>query len=322
MKDHYVAQTYLEAFTNSKGLLIPYYKRRNIVIGKAKSPKAVCYEINGDANKYFNDIRILDKYLPQFENFWKKNVEHLRQYYLDDIIKYQISGYLAFLRVCTPAAKRLGQERIQAAMQPTVQSFVEHQFSVNPPLDKETKEIVESLIKEKQITTKIDRQFPHALGISQLQSISACFLNSVWLIMINNKSHPFITSDNPAVTYYHGRDASMSHIYVPLAPDIALLITNGINAKSISSGNANSSASSEDRFAVPKDAFIKTFNELIIQTAENSVFHSEADRSLEQKIKKNANWCMTISVDKIPTEKGIFIITRELPREERGNISI
>ena len=318
MKDHYVAQTYLEAFANPNGLLIPYYKRKSIIIGKAKSPKAVCYEINGDTNKYFSDLRILDKYLPQFENSWKKNIAYLREYYVDDMIKYQISGYLAFLRSCTPTAKRLGQERLRAFLQPAAQSILEHQFETHPPIEKEAKEIIEVLIKEKQITTEIDRQFPHALGISQLQSITARFLSAVWLIMITNSNHPFITSDNPAVTYYHGKDVSMAHIYVPIAPDIALLVTNNPDARSIDSGDASSSVSSKDRFAVPKSDSIDKFNELIIRTAENSVFHNSADRNLEQKIKENADWRMTILVDNMPTEKGTFVITRESPSIQKA----
>ena len=115
MKDHYVAQTYLEAFTNSEGMLSPYYKAKSVVLGKPKSLKAVCFEIDSDTNKYFSDPRIIDKYLPKFENPWKQNVQALRDRFLDGMVKYQISGYVAFLRSCTPTAKRLGQDRIRAA---------------------------------------------------------------------------------------------------------------------------------------------------------------------------------------------------------------
>lgn len=322
MKDHYVAQTYLEAFTNSKGMLVPYYKGKSVILGKAKPPKEVCFEIDGDTNRYFNDPRILDKYLPQFENPWKRNVEALRARYLDGMVKYQISGYLAFLRSCTPTAKRLGQERIQAAIQPTVQSVLEYQFKVHPPTGRETREIIEMLIEQKQIMTEIDKQFPHAVGISQLQSITACFLSGTWLVMINESDHPFITSDNPAVAYYHSKDVTMAHIYIPIAPDIALMIAGDPLAKSIDPGFISNLGSPTDRFGMPKIDYIDKFNELIIRAAEDRVLHHSVDRNLEQKVRENADWKMTIVVDNIPAERGTFVVTRELTRrlkaEERG----
>lgn len=321
MKDHYVAQTYLEAFTNSKGMLVPYYKAENVVLGKPKSPKSICFETDGDTNKYFNDPRILDKYLPQFENPWKQNVETLRERHLDGMVKYQIAGYLAFLRCCTPAAKRLGQERIRATIQPTVQSVLEHQFKIDPPASKEAREIIETLIEKKQITTEIDRQFPHALGISHLLSIASRFLSGRWLIMINKSDRPFITSDNPAVAYYHSGDVAMAQVYIPIAPDIALMIAGDPGTKSIDAGFINNSLYSKDRFAVPRIHYIDKFNELIIQAAEKYVIHHMVDKEFEQKVRENAAWCMKIVVDNIPAERGTIVVTRELTRKREGRES-
>ena len=52
MDDHYVAQTYLESFVDYDGFIVPYYKRMRIIVGNRKSPKAVCFEVDGDTNKY------------------------------------------------------------------------------------------------------------------------------------------------------------------------------------------------------------------------------------------------------------------------------
>ena len=84
MKDHYVSQTYLRGFTNADGYLIPYYKSEYSVLGVPKLPKTVCYEIDGDSNKYFDNPRILDSYLPVFENPWKNNINALRNHVIDD----------------------------------------------------------------------------------------------------------------------------------------------------------------------------------------------------------------------------------------------
>lgn len=77
--DHYVSQTYLNAFTDQDGLLVPYYKNGRVIIGKPKSTKSVCHEKDGDANSYFNDPRIVDDYLRMFENEWAKHVQELNK---------------------------------------------------------------------------------------------------------------------------------------------------------------------------------------------------------------------------------------------------
>lgn len=304
MKDHYVAQTYLEAFTNTDGTLVPYYKGKNVVLGKPKPPKAVCFEIDGDANKYFDDPRILDKYLAQFENPWKENVTALRAGCFDDTIKFQVSGYLAFLRTCTLTAKRLNQERTQAAIQPPAQRVLERQFRDHPPPD-----------EEGQITIEVDRQFPHAVCISHLHSLVARFARGTWLVMINESTRPFITSDNPAVAYYLRPDITMAHIYAPVAPDIALLIAINRDAKAITQDVTDSLVSRADRFVEPKTDFIDKLNELIIRAAEVRVLHHSVDRDLEERVRQNSNWRMAAVIDNLPTESGTIVITRELPRE-------
>lgn len=311
-----MAQTYLEAFTNNDGMLIPYYKGKHVVLGNPKTPKAICFEIDGDTNKYFNDPRTLDSYLPLFENPWVQNVISLRDHFLDGMAKYQISGYVAFLRSCTPAAKRLGQERIRAAIQPTIEKVSERQFKQHPPKDEDTRKIIKTALMNKQITSKIERQFPHALGINSLVSVTARFFYGKWLIMINKSNHPFITSDNPAVAYYHGNDDTIAQIYVPIAPDIAILIT-ADSHKSVIDKSDITNISLNDCFAVPKDNYIEKFNKLIIRAAEERVFHRCVDLQLEQMVLQNSNWHLEIVVDNITTRRGTLVITRELTRQSK-----
>ena len=322
MKDHYVAQTYLEAFTNAGGMLVPYYKGKSVVVGSPKPPKAVCFEIDGDANRYFNNPRILDKYLPQFENPWKQNVAALRGRQFDGMIKFQISGYLAFLRTCTPTAKRLNQEATQAALQPMAQRGLERHFRARPPADKETKGIIEKLIREKQIAFEVDRQFPHAVCISRLHYLAAQFVYGTWLVMINESDHPFLTSDNPAVAYYHNRNVTRANIYVPIAPDVALMITPDPDRnKVIDLSVIDDSISPADHFRAPKTGFIDTLNDLIIRAAEDRILHSSIDRNIEQRVREDADWRMAIVVDNIPSERGTIAITRQLPRRRTASES-
>jgi hypothetical protein len=313
MQDHYVAQTYLESFTDSNDKLIPYYKDKNIIMGKPKSPKVVCYEIDGDTNKYFDNPRIIDSYLPQFENSWKNNVQALKNHSVDGIIKYQISGYIAFLRSCTPTAKRLGQDRIRSALQPLVDSVARKQFE----RDEETRFIIQTAIENRQITTDVDRQFPHAMGISLLIELTARFFYGKWLIMLNETNMPFVTSDNPAVVYYHKHKTDIGHVYVPIAPDIAILISSDIDATTLDEYSILNNTCETDRFAVPKMEYIEIFNDLIIKAAEERILHRSVETWLEKKVQEYNYWRLEIIVDEIKTNKGTIITNREMARKRK-----
>jgi len=300
MDDHYVSQTYLGSFTNSEGYLIPYYKSANAVLGNPKPPKSVCYEVDGDSNKYFDDPRILDSYLPQFENPWTWNVERLREHVLDDIMKYQIAGYIAFLRTCTPTAKRIGQTMIKATVQPTFEETTQRHFRDHPSEDEETKSIIGKAIEQKNIDVEIDRQFPHAMGISSLIKLTERYFYCKWLVLLNNLEVPFLTSDNPAVTYYHTNDHSRGRIYVPVAPDVAILINADLG---------------EDRFAEPKAKYVEVFDDLIIKAAEKRVFSNSAESWIEAKVREFMDWRMEAVVDELPHLGGRIIVTRQLVRK-------
>ena len=98
-RDHYVSQTYLKHFTNSDGNIVPYYKNERVVTGKPKRPKSICFETEGDTNKYFENSRLLDDFLPAFENRWNHNIAELENGDLPANAKYELSGYIAFLRI-------------------------------------------------------------------------------------------------------------------------------------------------------------------------------------------------------------------------------
>ncbi len=317
MKDHYVSQTYLDAFTDQDGHLYPYYKGKQVILGKPKPVSAVCFEIDGDANKYFEDPRILDAYLPQFEQPWKRNVQALREASLEPMAKYQVAGYLAFLRVCTPTAKRLGQNKIRAVVQPTAQEVVEESLRLNPPNDPETRRIIEKVVRERKLVVQIDREFPHALGIGVLHDLTSGLFHGNWLVMFNRSPRPFVTSDNPAVPYHHQPDHTIAQIYVPIAPDIALLIAADASWQAQSIPSTDRRQSADDRFAVPKAEYVERFNDLIIRAAEERVLHGAPDPELESRVKENSDWRMEVVVDHIPDGQGTVTVTRELP-QRRG----
>lgn len=313
MDDHYVSQTYLKGFTNADGLLLPYYKGSPTPGGKATLPKSVCFESDGDSNKCFQDPRILDSYLPQFENPWKENVDHLRAHAIDYLAKYQMSGYIAFLRACTPTSKRIGQELIRAVLRPTVLETAQRVLNDHPPSDPATVDMIQDAIHRKEIDVDIDREFPHAIGISNLLKSTARLFNGEWHVLINNTTVPFVTSDNPAVVYYHGGKYELATLYIPVAPDIAVMIRADLEDRVIQFPIAEGSFSERDQFAVPKARYIDIFNELIIKAAEKRIFSNARHTWIEDKVLEFGKWRMETVATEIMENGGTLIITRQEP---------
>jgi len=164
-KDHYVSQTYLRLFVGPKGNLVPYYKNTRAIVGKPKKPKSICFETEGDTNKYFEDTRLLDKFLPAFENSWKNNILKLERGVLDANKKYELAGYIAFLRSCTPTAKRFGQQSIAGVVDPVAYKVMLSTLDKADYLSDKHKLTLRNAIQNKEIEIKIDREFAHAQGM-------------------------------------------------------------------------------------------------------------------------------------------------------------
>jgi hypothetical protein len=225
--DHYVSKTYLGHFAGTNGYLVPYYKNAQIVIGKPKRPKSICFETEGDTNKYFRNPRLLDELLPVFENPWKNNIVRLENGFIDANTKFELAGYIAFLRSCSPTSKR--------CIQGTVTGLVKGPSNLIDKADFLSDDKKLSLLNEFQKIEKEnnkDREFAHAMGIRALIGVLYQYYCSHWLVLINKTDIPFITSDNPAILYYQDSQQQAGLIYVPLKPYLALLITPNLDIDS------------------------------------------------------------------------------------------
>jgi len=312
-KDHYVSQTYLRLFVGPNGDLVPYYKNTRAIVGKPKKPKSICFETEGDTNKYFEDTRLLDKFLPAFENPWKNNLIKLEKGVLDANTKYELAGYIAFLRSCTPTAKRFGQQSIAGVVEPVAYKVMLSTLEKADYLTDKHKLTLRNAIQNKEIGIKIDREFAHAQGMRVVEGIIHRYYCSHWLILINETDIPFITSDNPAILYYKDVQQQISQTYVPLKPSIALLITPDFDIDHPSFEDVKRYSNSKDGFGVIKQSYVKKFNEEIVKSAERIVLHQKKEDWLEQLVRKYGKWRVDAIVSHIPTDMGIMTITRQQP---------
>jgi hypothetical protein len=312
-KDHYVSQTYLRLFVGPDGDLVPYYKNAHVIVGKPKRPKSICFEIEGDSNKYFENPRILDEFLPAFENPWKNNIVKLEKRVLDAKMKYELAGYIAFLRSCTPTAKRFNQKSIAGNLEPIAHKVQLSTLDKADYLSDKEKLALLNAIQNKEIETKIDRQFAHAQGMIALEGMTNRYYCSRWLVLTNETDIPFITSDNPAILYYQDMKQQIAQTYVPLKSSMALLIAPDLDMDYPSFEDVKRYSNSEDRFGIIKKSYVKKFNEAIVKSAERIVLHQKKDDWLEKLVLKYSKWRIEAIVSHIPWGRGIMTITRQQP---------
>ncbi|MHA2039252.1 MAG: DUF4238 domain-containing protein [Promethearchaeota archaeon] len=313
--DHYVAQTYLKKFVNEKGDICPYYKKGHIIIGKPKKPKAICFETNGDTNKYFPDPRILDQYLPEFKNTWSENIDKIDSQRLDGDTKYKIAGYIAFLRACTPTAKRLGQESISGVIKPFANKFMKSSLDKNETLSTNTKALLNRVITEDQMVLDVDKEFAHALGIESLVSVLNQLYCSCWLVLKNKTNIPLITSDNPTTLYYPDSKPQFAHIYIPVKTDLAILISPDLSIMQAEHKDVLNYPNENDRFGTIKKNYVKIFNTLVVKGAEDIVLHSSIEEWLEKLVQKYRNWIIESHIVHLQTESGYITMLRQRPVE-------
>lgn len=310
-QDHYVSQTYLRSFINEDGYLTPYYKHGEIVIGKPKSPKSVCKEEDGDLNSYFKDPRILDDYLKLFENDWTKHVSALGNLESDFDTKYGIAGYISFLRACTPTAKRLGQGILAETIQPVADKIISE--SVNDPdAPPEIKELYEKRGIDNFYKLEVDREYAHARAISGLVGAAHRLFCSDWLVLKNETGMPFVTSDNPAVLYHRPEFSNTASTFIPLAPNLAVLITPDPSKDAPTLEEMEKFTHENDRFADIKEEYVPKFNELVVKSAERLVLSSGAFDWLEEMVRENKSWRVQTVTNKIPLENGVLILHRQM----------
>lgn len=309
--DHFVAQTYLRHFTDESGYLTPYYKNGRVVLGKKKTPRQVCYETDGDSNSYFDNPRILDDYLPHIENPWADNIAKLRSGDVDAHCKYEIGAYIAFLRSCTPTAKRLGAKAASAIMQPQVDKTLAEHFHELGDTTNEVRSAIKEVINNREIRAVVDEKYVHAISIQHLVHSAYRFYCSHWLMLLNETGIPFITSDNPAGLFYAEQNPQYAMVFVPLSPTMGVLIKSDFTIARPTIEDVKSYGHPGDDYAHPKESFVVTLNELTARSAENVVLHSAAEEWAQTLVETNQDWRVENQTFELPYENGKYIINRQ-----------
>ncbi|HHT9138729.1 MAG TPA: DUF4238 domain-containing protein [Candidatus Wunengus sp. YC60] len=299
-KDHYVAQTYLRNFSIKNNTAHVNAIRKSDLKRLNNVPvRSICYKVNWSTNPYFPEKpRVVEDYLKIFEPKWFNCVKMLADEKFDAETKYFMSGYIVYLRACTPTAIRLGQVNSSEIVSRTYEIIEQKELS-NP--DTKHKDAINTIRSHGGIKVNVDPNFPKAMGIRTLSGAHEKLQGFPWLIMTNETGIPYITSDNPVCLRYP-QNSAFCDFYVPITPKIAIMIHPLRNPES----------EIIDSLTSVKPEGVNEFNRLVVKCAEDMVIFNE-DFGVEELVKEFRDWRMEVLITKFPVEKGTFNIFQQRP---------
>lgn len=300
LKDHYVAQTYLRNFSIKGSKAHVNAIRKSDLKGLNNVPlRSICYKVNWSTNPYFPEkARVIEDYLKIFEPKWSNCIRMLADEEFDSETKYFMSGYIAYLRACTPTAIRLGQGWSSEIVRQTYEIIEQKELS-NP--NTKYKDTINEIRSHGGVKVNVDPNYPKAMGIRALSGAQEKLQRFPWLIMTNETEIPYITSDNPVCLRYP-QNSAFCDFYVPVTPKIAIMIhpIRELVSEII------------DSLVSIKPEGVNEFNRLVVKCAEDMVIFNE-DFGVEELVKEFRDWRMEELITKFPVEKGTFSIFQQRP---------
>jgi hypothetical protein len=298
--DHYISQTYLKKFKNENGKLWTYDKK---YLGmKERATKSICHESGGSQNHYFPNSNVIEDFLKPLENQWSISVDTISKVgncSLESFInaKWIISGYLAYLRFSPPSVAKTGQQFLAATVKDTLKILKKNGELPPPPSGFEY--LMDDI--ENQIQVEVDPKFHQAMAITALEPLINTFFNSPWLILVNNNSEPFITSDNPACMWYPQPDHIESgKIYLALTPKIGVLVDTFKRDKN------NKYDQSYNQSAEAMAHFVTEINTYLVKCASNIVVSNISSDRIMSMVTEFKDWEYSRITNSIPTPTGII----------------
>ena len=315
-QDHFVAQTYLDAFIDPETNCLHAYSKRDSGYF-TPSPGSVCKTMNWDQTpKFLSPPDALGLWLKIFEPGWASLVDKLADSHVlapDD--KYAIAGYWAHLSTCTPSWRRAAADLQQRELDAVyIERFIAHAQTHPDEFPKAAEYL--PLLKDGKFKVEIDKDFPKALLITQLLKHQWCLYHEAWDVIWNDTDELFLTSDNPSCLddQYGGRIHAAR--YLPLTPRLALwTLIDPKNLPEIRAGIPPAKRSAGRR-ATAK--FVRDMNRLVIQSAENIALASEPRPYIPRCVQKYKSWKVRAEVTRIPVADGHYELIDDPHRHQRG----
>lgn len=312
--DHYIPQVYLKNFYSPDldGLL--YCVKKDDLKEFTPNAKAICRTEDHSTNKYLKEPRIIEEFLKDIENIYNESLSLIRNGAQSSKHIYCISGLVAFIETCSPAAMRMKSGPLRDLLHSTAK-LLDKSGKIPPSPKSLGGKSLGDLLEAGILKIDIDQKYPQAIGITNILKILNVFGNSRWEIMINSHENvKFFTSDFPVVNEKSGNSAIFNKIF-PLSPSVALRIYPNKNV--IEFGGDFQFPDFELTIrAVSRNECIN-INRKIIMAAENLVFSSQYHDKIRALIRRHRNFRTEITTSIIQSGDGEIHISQQFPQRYR-----
>lgn len=306
--DHYVSQVHLRNFYS------PVLQNRLHAVRKsdlkAFTPRSedVCRIADGSSTPYLQPERVVEDFLLSVEPRYNAALTTLRDGEPDATAVHTMAGFAAYVSTCAPAAIRIGTAPLQSVLQATAE-MLDRQGRIPPAPEALGNKTITQLLNDGTIHFDVDGKYPQALGISGILYRLSVFGNSPWEILHNETpDNPFLTSDFPVAIEARG-DSGVVNRIVPLAPDLAIRILPDI-ARARTKPDLTFSGFRYRKLRLDR-ADVSALNRLIVQCAEDLVFHRDAHAWIPAFVSKNRRYRIECVTTRVPYGAGIMNIATQ-----------
>lgn len=306
--DHYVPQVHLRKFYSPQLGDRFYAIRKSDLKTFTPNAKVVCAINDGSTNAYLREDRAIEEFLKTIEPNYNTAVEKLATGKVDTESVYTISGFVAYVALCAPAAMRIHSEPLKVNLEATA-ALLDAQGLIPPSPSALGGKTLSELLDSNAVKFTVDPKYPQALGIDTIRSRTAMFGNFEWEVLHNEADDcPFFTSDFP-IALEATADPRQINRVVPLSPNLAVRIKPNtlLDQHQVDFSFRHFMYRS---YAIRRSEAIE-INRLLVRAAEETVFYRDDRPWVCPFVKKNRLFRVEAQTSRIATPTGELMISTQ-----------
>lgn len=303
--DHFVPQVHLRKFYSPELGEQLHALRKSDMKYFTPGAKAVCAVVDGSTNAYLREDRLIEAFLKSMEPNYNIAVSAFGAGAPDQLSIYTLSGFIAFVSSCSPAAMRIHAKPIADSLEGYARALDMKGIFPLPPEALGGKSLTE-LLNSGDLKFTVDKKYPQAFGIRQILEKTSMFGNLLWEVLVNPfEDSPFFTSDFPTA-FEKTHDLRVLNRVVPLSPTLAVRVLPDLRLER-----------KVPDFSFPKFRFrrriltrgeVMYVNRLIVRCAETIVFYRDNHDWIETFVRRNARYRVEPRTHRIPDGTGILTV--------------
>lgn len=303
--DHYVSQVYLKRFYSTDLGDRMYAIRKRDQHAFTAQAKDVCRIEEGNSNPYLTEERAIEEFLKDIEPNYNRSIDKILANKIDEECIHTISGFIAYLIVCSPAGMRIQAEAMKGLLLGAI-SDMEAEGKLTPPPPELGKASISELLESGAVELTVDHKYPQAVGITKILHMTALYGNFHWEFLINQEEDsPFFTSDFP-VGFEPTRHPRVLNRVIPLTPRLAARVFPqwGLDRKNVDF----SLSGFRYRMRRLTRSEVLSINRLIVRCAEKLVFYSKDQPWIGNFVRKNSGYRLETRPREVELEDGNYLI--------------